>query len=89
MAKRKPLKELPAEFSEHKFERLTESSKVSNFSKEEFEAYQKMYHKEWDHNAMANVNAKWRRLCVITVILLKRLLQYPAFPWKRLPNCSC
>ena len=36
----------------------------------------------------ANVNAKWRRLCVITVILLKRLLQYPAFPWKKLPNCS-
>ena len=34
------------------FEHLTESSKVSNFSKEEFEAYQKMYHKEWDHNAM-------------------------------------
>ena len=54
MAKRKPLKELPAEFSEHKFERLTESSKVSNFSKEEFEAYQKMYHKEWDHNAMVD-----------------------------------
>ena len=54
MAKRKPLKELPAEFSEHKFECLTESSKVSNFSKEEFEAYQKMYHKEWDHNAMVD-----------------------------------
>ena len=36
------------------FERLTESSKVSNFSKEEFEAYQKMYHKEWDHNAMVD-----------------------------------
>ena len=48
------LRELPAEFSEHKFERLTESSKVSNFSKEEFEAYQKMYHKEWDHNAMVD-----------------------------------
>ena len=46
------LKELPAEFSEHKFERLTESSKVSNFSKEEFEAYQKMYHEKWDHNVM-------------------------------------
>ena len=36
------------------FERLTESSKVSNFSKEEFKAYQKMYHKEWDHNAMVD-----------------------------------
>ncbi len=36
------------------FEHLTESSKVSNFSKEEFEAYQKMYHKEWDHNAMVD-----------------------------------
>ncbi|WP_295859941.1 hypothetical protein [uncultured Fibrobacter sp.] len=33
---------------------MTESSKVSNFSKEEFEAYQKMYHKEWDHNAMVD-----------------------------------
>ena len=52
MAKRKPLKELPAEFSEHKFEQLTESSKVSKFSKEEFEAYQKVYHEKWDHNVM-------------------------------------
>lgn len=31
---------------------LTESSKVSKFSKEEFEAYQKMFHAEWDHNAL-------------------------------------
>ncbi len=31
---------------------LTESSKVSNFSKEEFEVYQKMHHEKWDHNVM-------------------------------------
>ena len=35
------------------FEQLTESSKVSKFSKEEFEAYQKVYHEKWDHNVMA------------------------------------
>ena len=46
------LKELPEELNERKFEQLTESSKVSKFSKEEFEEYQKMYHKEYDHNAM-------------------------------------
>ena len=33
-------------------EKLTESSKVSKFSKEELEAYQKMFHEEWDHNAL-------------------------------------
>lgn len=48
------LKELPAELDEKKFEHLTESSKVSKFTKEEFEAYQKVYHKEWDHNAMVD-----------------------------------
>ena len=37
---------------EEKFEHLTESSKVSNFSKEEFEVYQKMHHERWDHNVM-------------------------------------
>ena len=47
MAKRKPLRELPAELDEKKFEQLTESSKVSKFSKEEFEAYQKVYHEKW------------------------------------------
>ena len=52
MAKRKPLKELPAELDEKKFEHLTESSKVSKFCKEEFEAYRNMYHKEWDDTAM-------------------------------------
>ena len=46
------LKELPAELDEKKFEQLTESSKVSKFSKEEFEAYQKVYHEKWDHNVM-------------------------------------
>ena len=46
------LRELPAEFPERKFEHLTESSKVSKFSKEEFEAYRNMYHKEWDDTAM-------------------------------------
>ena len=35
------------------FEQLTESSKVSKFSKEEFEAYQKVYHEKWEHNVMA------------------------------------
>ena len=48
------LRELPAELGEHKFKQLTESSKVSKFSKEEFEAYQKMFHAEWDHNALKN-----------------------------------
>ena len=48
------LKELPAELNEKKFKNLTESSKVSNFTKEEYEAYQKVYHKEWDHNAMVD-----------------------------------
>ncbi|MBO4712905.1 MAG: PD-(D/E)XK nuclease family transposase [Fibrobacter sp.] len=46
------LKELPAELDEKKFKQLTESSKVSKFSKEEFEAYQKVYHEKWDHNVM-------------------------------------
>ena len=46
------LKELPEELDESKFQQLTESSKVSNFSKKEFEAYRNMYHKEWDHNVM-------------------------------------
>ena len=46
------LKDLPAELAERKFELLTESSKVSNLSKEEFKDYLAMYHKEWDHNAM-------------------------------------
>ena len=48
------LRELPAELDEKKFEHLTESSKVSNFSKEEFEVYQKMYHEKWDHNVMVD-----------------------------------
>ncbi|MBR1746270.1 MAG: Rpn family recombination-promoting nuclease/putative transposase [Fibrobacter sp.] len=48
------LRELPAELDEKKFEHLTESSKVSNFSREEFEAYQKMYHEKWDHNVMVD-----------------------------------
>ena len=32
--------------------RLTECSRVSRFSKEEFEAYQKMHHERWDHIVM-------------------------------------
>ena len=48
------LKELPPAIYERKFKQLTESSKVSKFSKEEFEAYQKMFHAEWDHNALKN-----------------------------------
>ena len=46
------LKALPPEMDERKFRQLTESSKVSMFSKEEFEAYRNMYHKVWDHNAL-------------------------------------
>lgn len=46
------LKKLPPEMDEQKFRQLTESSKVSNFSKAEFEAYRNMYHKVWDHNAL-------------------------------------
>lgn len=52
--KRKPLKDCIVKPGEKKFEQLTESSKVSKFSKKEFEAYQKVYHKEWDHNAMVD-----------------------------------
>ena len=37
---------------ERKLRQLTESSKVSMFSKEEFVAYRDMYHKVWDHNAL-------------------------------------
>ena len=46
------LRELPEELSDKKFKQLTESSKVSKFSKKEFEAYQKMYHDRWDHNVL-------------------------------------
>ena len=46
------LKDLPEELDESKFKQLTESSKVSNLSKKEFEAYRNMYHKVWDHNAL-------------------------------------
>lgn len=31
---------------------MAESCKVSRFSKEEFEEYQKVYHQEYGHNAM-------------------------------------
>ena len=48
------LRKLPEALSERKFKQLTECSRVSRFSKEEFEAYQKVYHKEWDHNAMVD-----------------------------------
>ena len=46
------LKELPEELDDGKFKDLTESAKVSNFNKKEFEAYRNMYHKVWDHNAL-------------------------------------
>ena len=46
------LKKLPDALDEKKFARLTESSRVSNFSKKEFEVYQRMYHEEWDKNAL-------------------------------------
>lgn len=46
------LKELPPAINERKFKQLTEASKVSKFSKEEFEAYQKVFHEKWDHNVL-------------------------------------
>ena len=46
------LKKLPDALDEKKFSRLTESSRVSNFSRKEFEAYQHMYHEIWDRNAL-------------------------------------
>ncbi len=46
------LKRLPDALDEKKFARLTESSRVSNFSKKEFEDYLRMYHEEWDKNAL-------------------------------------
>ena len=46
------LKKLPDALDESKFSRLTESSRVSNFSRKEFEAYQHMYHEIWDRNAL-------------------------------------
>ena len=46
------LKELPEELDDGKFKDLTESAKVSMFSRREFEAYRNMYHKVWDHNAL-------------------------------------
>ena len=46
------LKDLPEELDQSKFLQLTESSKVSKFTKKEFEAYRNMYHKVWDHNAL-------------------------------------
>ena len=46
------LKKLPDALDESKFSRLTESSRVSNFTRKEFEAYQHMFHEEWDRNAL-------------------------------------
>ena len=47
------LKRLPEELGEGKFVKLTESSKVSNFTKREFEAYQTMRHEDWDRGVIA------------------------------------
>ena len=47
------LKRLPEELDEGKFVKLTESSKVSNFTKREFEAYQTMRHEDWDRGVIA------------------------------------
>ena len=47
------LKRLPEELGEGKFVKLTESSKVSNFTKKEFEAYQTMRHEDWDRGVIA------------------------------------
>ncbi len=46
------LKKLPGALDEKKFSRLTESSRVSNFSRKEFEVYLRMFHEEWDRNAL-------------------------------------
>ena len=46
------LKKLPDALDEKKFSRLTESSRVSNFSRKEFEIYLRMFHEEWDRNAL-------------------------------------
>jgi len=46
------LKDCIVKPGEKKFKNLTESSKVSKFSKKEFEAYQKMFHEKWDHNVL-------------------------------------
>ena len=46
------LKKLPGALDEKKFARLTETSRVSNFTRKEFEAYQHMYHEIWDRNAL-------------------------------------
>ena len=46
------LRSLPEELSDKKFKQLTVSSRVSRFSKKEFEAYQKMHHDRWDHIVM-------------------------------------
>ena len=52
------LKKLPDALDEKKFARLTESSRVSNFSRKEFEVYQHMYHEIWDRNALRNAFIK-------------------------------
>ena len=52
------LKKLPDALDGKKFARLTESSKVSNFTRKEFEAYQHMYHEIWDRNALRNAFIK-------------------------------
>ncbi len=46
------LRELPDALKVPKFENLTMSSKVSSFTKAEFEEYQKMINAEYDRNAM-------------------------------------
>ena len=46
------LKKLPDALDESKFSRLTESSRVSNFTRKEFEVYLRMFHEEWDRNAL-------------------------------------
>lgn len=52
------LKELPEELNEEKFKDLTESAKVSKFSKKEFEAYRNMYHKIWKTSLFFVANSK-------------------------------
>lgn len=45
-------------FPDERFKDLTESAKVSKFSKKEFEAYRNMYHKIWKTSLFFVANSK-------------------------------
>ena len=88
------LKELPSAINERKFRQLTESSKVSKFTKEEFEAYQKVFHEKWDHNVLRrsffeefadDVNAK---IDERAREIAKRLIANGKLPNEDIAECS-